>query len=154
MNHLTRRNSILIFTSRKDLSRCTATGNVQINTKENQKSNLYKALLFNETIDKLYTRYNAIRIQVDDSLRQRSHRNLKASQKTAILGSIPLGFICRAGLIVSRPIKQSTVTLMPHALIDSSLRHLFTKARSPFSVTCRQPHSTIVCKRDGQVLIA
>lgn len=70
MNHLTRRNGLLIFSSRSDLFRSSSAGAiVQINTKENHKNNLYKALLFNETIDKLYTRYNAIRNQVDDHLK-------------------------------------------------------------------------------------
>lgn len=72
MNHLTRRNGILIITSR---------GNVQINTKEKQKSNLYKALLVNETIDKLYTRYNAITIQVDGPSKTKVTQELKGSSK-------------------------------------------------------------------------
>ncbi|KAF3636649.1 PI-PLC X domain-containing protein [Capsicum annuum] len=43
-----------------------------------------------------------------------------ATNTGGMFSGIPLGSICRAGLIVRRPIKQSTVTLMPHALIDSS----------------------------------
>lgn len=46
-----------------------------------------------------------------------------------------LGFILRAGLIVSKAMKHSTGTLVPHTLMDSSLRQLFTRTRRPFSVT-------------------
>lgn len=58
--------------------------------------------------------------------------------------SSPLVFIWRAGLIVSKPMKQSTGILVPHTLIDSSFWHLFTRTRSPLSVTWRQLHRTIV----------
>lgn len=57
-----------------------------------------------------------------------------------------LDFIWRAGLMVSKPRKQSTGTLVPHTLMDSSFRHLFTRTRRPLSVTWRQLHRTIVWK--------
>lgn len=60
--------------------------------------------------------------------------------------NISLDFIWRAGLMVSKPRKQSTGTLVPHTLIDSSFRHLFTRTRRPLSVTWRQLHRTIVWK--------
>lgn len=56
----------------------------------------------------------------------------------------PLGFIFSAGLIVSKAMKQSTGTLVPHTLMDSSLRQQFTRTKRPFSVTWRQLHRMIV----------
>lgn len=56
-------------------------------------------------------------------------------EATPAFNSSPSGFICRAGLIVSKPMKQSKGSLVPHTLIDSSLPHLFTRKRSPFPVT-------------------
>lgn len=58
----------------------------------------------------------------------------------------PLGFIFSAGLIVSKAMKQSTGTLVPHTLMDSSLRQQFTRTKRPFSVTWRQLHRMIVFK--------
>lgn len=66
--------------------------------------------------------------------------NIEAST----FNSSPMGFIFSAGLIVSKAMKQSTGTLVPHKLMDSSLRQLFTRTRRPFSVTWRQLHKTIV----------
>ena len=60
--------------------------------------------------------------------------------------SSPPVLIWRAGLIVNKPMKQSTGILVPQTLIDSSFRHLFTRTRSPPSVTWRQLHRTMVWK--------
>lgn len=57
-----------------------------------------------------------------------------------------LDFIWSDGLIATKPMKQSTGTLIPQTFIDSSLRHLLTRIRSPVSVTWRQLQRTMVYK--------
>ena len=56
-----------------------------------------------------------------------------------------MGLIWSAGLMVSKAMKQSTGTLVPHKLRDSSFLHLLTRTRRPLSVTWRQHHILIVC---------
>jgi len=46
--------------------------------------------------------------------------------------------------MISKLLRQSTGTLNPHTFIDLSLRHWSTRAISPFSVTWRQLHRTMV----------
>lgn len=60
-----------------------------------------------------------------------------------IFGCSDGGLICRAGLIAIRSKKKFLGTRIPHTLIDSSLRHLFTSMMSPVSVTWRQLQRTI-----------
>lgn len=59
-----------------------------------------------------------------------------------------MGLIWSAGLMVSKAMKQSTGTLVPHKLRDSSFLHLLTRTRRPLSVTWRQHHMLIVCIKE------